>query len=69
MFCVCSDEDYSTQDQVKVFSHEGDGENTEHLNSLALHDIKTELKKDAEAEKAEVSLSVVVWSQYNYLPY
>lgn len=53
--CVFSDDDYSTQDQVKVFSHEGDGENTEHLNSMDLHDIKTELERDAEAEKAEVS--------------
>ena len=48
------DDDYSEQDQVKVFSHEGDGENTEHLNSMDLHDIKTELERDAEAEKAEV---------------
>ena len=39
---------------MKVFSHEGDGENTEHLNSMDLHDIKTELERDAEAEKAEV---------------
>jgi N-acetylglutamate synthase/N-acetylornithine aminotransferase len=57
--CVCLDEDYSTQDQVKVFSHEGDGENTEHLNSMDLHDIKTELERDAEAEKAEVRSRVV----------
>ena len=41
------------QDDVKVFSHEGDGENTEHLNSMDLHDVKTELERDA--EKAEVS--------------
>lgn len=41
-------------DQVKVFSHEGDDvENTEHLNSMDLHDVKSELEKDA--EKAEVS--------------
>lgn len=56
-YTVCSDladEDYSTQDQVIVYSHEGDGENTEHLNSMDLHDIKTELERDAEAEKAEV---------------
>lgn len=44
---------------MKVFSHEGDGENTEHLNSMDLHDIKTELERDAEADKAEV-FSVVV---------
>ncbi len=51
--CVCvAEDDYSQQDQVKVFSHEGDGENTEHLNSMDLHDIKTELERDA--EKAEV---------------
>ena len=42
------------QDHVKVFSHEGDGENTEHLNSMDLHDVKTELEKDA--EQAEVSV-------------
>ena len=57
---VGTDEDYSTQDQVKVFSHEGDGENTEHLNSMDLHDIKTELERDAEADKAEV-FTVVAW--------
>ena len=28
------------QDTVKVFSHEGDGENTEHLNSMDLNDVK-----------------------------
>ena len=44
------------QDTVKVFSHEGDGENTEHLNSMDLNDVKTELERDA--EKAEVSDSV-----------
>lgn len=48
----------SEYDQVKVFSHEGDGENTEHLNSMDLHDVKTELEKDA--EKAEVSVYVCV---------
>lgn len=36
------------QDTVKVFSHEGDGENTEHLNSMDLNDVKTELERDAE---------------------
>ncbi len=45
-------DDGYAQDQVKVFSHEGDGENTEHLKSMDLHDIKTELERDA--EKAEV---------------
>jgi len=40
------------QDQVKIFSHEGDGENTEHLNSMDLHDVKTELEKEAETPKA-----------------
>ncbi len=43
------------QDTVKVFSNEGDGENTEHLNSMDLHDVKTELV-ERDAEKAEVSL-------------
>jgi len=46
------EDDGYAQDQVKVFSHEGDGENTEHLKSMDLHDIKTELERDA--EKAEV---------------
>ena len=53
MCALCSEDDDYGQDQVKVFSHEGDGENTEHLNSMDLHDIKTELERDA--EKAEVS--------------
>lgn len=39
---------------MKVYSNEGDGENTEHLNSMDLHDIKTELERDA--EKSEVSV-------------
>ena len=47
-------------DTVKVFSHEGDGENTEHLNSMDLHDVKTELERDA--EKAEVSVCFCVCS-------
>lgn len=38
-----------------MYSHEGDGENTEHLNSMDLHDIKTELV-ERDAEKAEVSV-------------
>ena len=57
----CVEEDYSQQDQVKVFSHEGDGENTEHLNSMDLHDIKTELERDA--EKAEVCVYVCVYER------
>lgn len=51
-----TEDDYSQQDQVVVFSHEGDGENTEHLNSMDLHDIKTELERDA--EKAEVWIRI-----------
>lgn len=54
----CPEDDYGQQDQVKVFSHEGDGENTEHLNSMDLHDIKSELERDA--EKAEVRCLVEV---------
>ncbi len=41
------------QDTVKVFSHEGDGENTEHLNSMDLHDVKAELV-ERDANKSEV---------------
>ena len=40
--------------QVKVYSHEGEGEGNEHLDSMDLHDVKSELERDA--EKAEVSL-------------
>ena len=46
------------QDTVKVFSHEGDGENTEHLNSMDLNDVKTELERDA--EEAEVSVFSII---------
>eukprot|EP00731_Ephydatia_muelleri_P003866 Em0002g42a len=47
-------------DQVKVFSHEGDDvENTEHLNSMDLHDVKTELEKDAEKAETRVIGSAV----------
>lgn len=42
-------QDPDGQDQVKVFTHEGDGENT-----LDLEDVKTELEEAA--EKAEVGL-------------
>nr|CAC83294.1 T cell transcription factor [Suberites domuncula] len=34
-----------------VFNHEGDGENTEHLKSMDLHDVKTALEKDAEQDE------------------
>ena len=40
-------------DEVKVYCHEGEGEKTEHLYSMDLTDIKSELVKDA--EEAEVS--------------
>ena len=42
--CVCV--------QVKVYNYEGEGEGNEHLDSMDLHDVKSELEKDA--EKAEV---------------
>lgn len=44
-------DELATSDEVKEYCHEGEGENTEHLNSMDLHDIKTELEKDAEAEE------------------
>ena len=40
--------------------HEGDGENTEHLNSMDLHDVKTALKICAENAEVDFSLSVCV---------
>lgn len=40
--------EFATNDEVKEFCHEGEGENTEHLNSMDLHDIKSELEKEAE---------------------
>ena len=40
-----------TGDTVTVFNHEGDGENTEHLQSMDLHDVKTALEKDAELDE------------------
>ena len=42
------------QDTVTHFRHEGDGENTEHLNSMDLSDVKNDLEK--EAEKSDVSV-------------
>lgn len=50
--------EFATNDEVKEFCHEGEGENTEHMNSMDLHDIKTELEK--EAEVAEVRIVCVV---------
>ena len=46
--------EFATNDEVKEFCHEGEGENTEHLNSMDLHDIKSELEKEAEVAPAEV---------------
>ena len=43
-----NDAELATTDEVKEYCHEGEGENTEHLNSMDLDDIKTELEKDAE---------------------
>ena len=50
--------EFATNDEVKEFCHEGEGENTEHMNSMDLHDIKTELEK--EAEVAEVRIVCVL---------
>ena len=47
------DVELTTADEVKQYCHEGDGEKNEYLNSMDLHDIKSELEKDA--EEAEVS--------------
>lgn len=47
-------------DQVKVFSHEDDDvETTEHLSSMDLHDVKSELEKDAEKAETRVIGSAV----------
>ena len=35
-----------------MYCHEGEGEGSEHLDSMDLHDVKSELERDA--EKAEV---------------
>ncbi len=43
---------------MKVFSNEGDGENNEHLKSMELQELKTDLERDAEAEKAEVAIAL-----------
>ena len=47
MCCVCA-----VCLQVRVYCHEGEGEGSEHLDSMDLHDVKSELERDA--EKAEV---------------
>ena len=44
--------------QVKVYCHEGEGEGTEHLDSMDLLDVKSELERDA--EKSEVSYSACI---------
>lgn len=43
-----------------MFQHEGDGENTEHLQSMDLHDVKTALEKDAELDEVCSHLIMVV---------
>ena len=45
---------------MTVFNHEGDGENTEHLQSMDLHDVKTALEKDAELDEVML-LNVHCW--------
>ncbi len=40
---------------MTVFQHEGDGENTEHLQSMDLHDVKTALEKDAELDEVNTN--------------
>ncbi len=41
-------------DSVTVFQHEGDGENTEHLQSLDVHDVKTALVNEAELDEVQL---------------
>lgn len=55
-------DDLTTGDEVKEYFHEGEGEN-EHFNSMDLHDIKTELEKDAEA--SDMVSHVVAARVYN----
>ena len=55
-------DELTTTDEVKEYCHEGEGEKTEHLNSMDLTDIKSELEKDA--EEAEVSLLYSTVHQY-----
>lgn len=50
--------DELASDEIKEYCHEGEGENTEHLNSMDLHDIKTELEKDAEAEEVSAFIPI-----------
>ncbi|NP_001292177.1 uncharacterized protein LOC100641322 [Amphimedon queenslandica] len=51
------DPELATSDEVKEYCHEGEGEKTEHLNSMDLHDIKTELEKDAEESETPTTSS------------
>ena len=44
--------------QVKVYCHEGEGEGNEHLDSMDLLDVKSELERDA--EKSEVSITFII---------
>ena len=49
------DQELATTDEVKEYCHEGEGEK---INSMDLHDIKSELGKDA--EESEVSVIVII---------
>ncbi len=43
-----------------MFQHEGDGENTEHLQSMDLHDVKTALEKDAELDEVRTKADLLL---------
>ena len=45
---------------MTVFQNEGDGENTEHLQSMDVHDVKTALVKDAELDEVCLDLMIVL---------
>ena len=52
--------EFATNDEVKEFCHEGDGENTEHLNSMDLSDIKSDLKNEADVTEVRVCMLAVM---------
>ncbi|CAI8014938.1 hypothetical protein GBAR_LOCUS9307 [Geodia barretti] len=55
-------ESHYGHDGVKVYCHEGEGEGNEHLDSMDLLDVKSELERDAEKSETPPNASTATAS-------
>ena len=49
---------------MKVYCHEGEGEGNEHLDSMDLLDVKSELERDAEKSEVRERVGYIITLQY-----